>query len=81
VIGVHEMRTRSAGTNIFVQLHLELDGGMKLREANAIAHRVEHQIQAAFPGAEVIIHQDPTSEPRHAAAWDKAASGAKAGAG
>jgi ferrous-iron efflux pump FieF len=81
VIGVHEMRTRSAGQHIFVQLHLELDGAMKLREANAIAHRVEHQIQAAFPGAEVIIHQDPTSEPPHASAWDKAAAGAKAGAG
>ena len=61
VLGVHEMRTRSAGQNIFVQLHLELDGGMTLREANAIAHRVEHDIQAAFPGAEVLIHEDPST--------------------
>jgi ferrous-iron efflux pump FieF len=67
VLGVHEMRTRSAGQNIFVQLHLELDGGMTLREANAIAHRVEHDIQAAFPGAEVLIHEDP-SAPRTATA-------------
>jgi ferrous-iron efflux pump FieF len=67
VLGVHEMRTRSAGQNIFVQLHLELDGGMSLREANAIAHRVERDIQAAFPGAEVLIHQDPTTEPPHVA--------------
>jgi ferrous-iron efflux pump FieF len=79
VIGVHEMRTRSAGQNIFVQLHLELDGGMRLREANAIAHRVEHEIQAAFPGAEVLIHQDPTSEPPHVAARNKTTAEAKAG--
>jgi ferrous-iron efflux pump FieF len=79
VIGVHDMRTRSAGQNIFVQLHLELDGAMRLREANAIAHRVEHQIQAAFPGAEVLIHQDPTSELPHAVARDKEAAGAKVG--
>ena len=68
VLGVHEMRTRSAGQNIFVQLHLELDGAMSLREANAIAHRVESEIQAVFPGAEVLIHQDPTSEAPHRAA-------------
>jgi ferrous-iron efflux pump FieF len=68
VLGVHEMRTRSAGQNIFVQLHLELDGGMSLREANAIAHRVEGDIQAVFPGAEVLIHQDPTTEAPHVAA-------------
>jgi ferrous-iron efflux pump FieF len=81
VLGVHEMRTRSAGQNIFVQLHLELDGAMRLREANAIAHRVEHQIQAVFPGAEVLIHQDPTSEPPHAAGSDKTAAAVGAGAG
>ena len=72
VLGVHEMRTRSAGHNIFVQLHLELDGAMRLRDANAIAHSVEQRIQAVFPGAEVIIHQDPTSEPPHATSLGQA---------
>jgi len=75
VIGVHDMRTRSAGQKIFVQLHLELDGGMRLRDANAIAHVVEHDIQAAFPGAEVLIHQDPTSEAPHGPAFARAKAG------
>jgi ferrous-iron efflux pump FieF len=89
VLGVHDLRTRSAGQNIFVQLHLELDGGMRLRQANAIAHRVEDSILAVFPGAEVLIHQDPTGEeptggdptgeaPR-ASARSKIAAGAKVG--
>ena len=75
VLGVHDMRTRRAGHNIFIQLHLELDGGMKLRDSNAIAHGVEARIQAAFPGAEVLIHQDPTTEPPHATALERAKAG------
>lgn len=69
VIGVHQMRTRSAGPNVFIQLHLVLDGAMSLREANAIAHAVDDSIRAAFPGAEVLIHQDPSSEPPEIEPW------------
>jgi ferrous-iron efflux pump FieF len=75
VLGVHDMRTRSAGQNIFVQLHLELDGAMRLRDANAIAHSVEEKIQATFPGAEVLIHQDPTTEAPHATQLERAKAG------
>ena len=32
---------------------------MRLIEAHAIADAVEADIRDAFPGAEVIIHQDP----------------------
>jgi ferrous-iron efflux pump FieF len=69
VIDVHEMRTRTAGANIFVQLHLVLDGAMSLHRANLIAHAVEQGIMAAFPGAEVIIHEDPSTETPEVAPW------------
>lgn len=59
VRGVHDLRTRRAGLQPFVQLHLELDGSMTLLEAHEISDRVEAAIIAAFPGAEVIVHQDP----------------------
>ena len=59
VRGVHDLRTRRAGIQPFVQLHLELDGSMTLLEAHAVSDRVEAAIVAAFPGAEVIVHQDP----------------------
>jgi ferrous-iron efflux pump FieF len=66
VNAVHDLRTRAAGHAIFVQLHLEMDADMPLREAHAIADAVEMSIMAAFPGAEVIVHQDPAGveEPR-----------------
>ncbi|MBT3534523.1 MAG: cation diffusion facilitator family transporter [Rhodospirillaceae bacterium] len=56
---VHDMRTRSSGVQTFIQLHLELDGELPLLRAHEIADQVEAEIQGAFPGAEVIIHQDP----------------------
>ncbi|MBI3515253.1 MAG: cation diffusion facilitator family transporter [Proteobacteria bacterium] len=75
VLGVHDMRTRRAGQSIFIQLHLELDSAMTLRQANAIAHSAEQRIQAAFPGAEVLIHQDPSSEAPHATPLERAKAG------
>jgi ferrous-iron efflux pump FieF len=65
---IHDLRTRSAGTHIFVQMHLELDPDMRLSQAHEIADRVEHDIRAAYPKAEIIIHQDPAGiEEGHAA--------------
>lgn len=56
---VHDLRTRASGLQTFIQFHLELDGGMALHRAHDIADAVELQILQEFPGAEVIIHQDP----------------------
>lgn len=55
----HDLRSRRSGTDMFVQLHLELDPDMPLIRAHAIADDVEAKIRKAFPNAEVIIHQDP----------------------
>lgn len=59
VLSLHDLRTRSAGPNVFIQLHLEMDGALSLFEAHAAADAVEVELMRAFPGAEVIIHQDP----------------------
>ena len=59
VNGVHELKTRSSGAHVFIQMHLEMDGDMKLRRAHEIADKVEFAVAAAFPNAEVIVHQDP----------------------
>ena len=59
VRNVHDLKTRTAGLHTFIQLHLSLDPEMKLKEAHQISDAVEKAIENAFPGAEVIIHQDP----------------------
>ncbi len=59
VLALHDLRTRAAGPNVFIQLHLEMDGRMSLYDAHAVADAVEKAVVQAYPGAEVIIHQDP----------------------
>ncbi|MFZ2869684.1 cation diffusion facilitator family transporter [Zavarzinia sp.] len=59
VLALHDLRTRRSGLATFIQLHLVLDADMKLRDAHEIAEAVEQALITAFPGAEVIIHEDP----------------------
>jgi ferrous-iron efflux pump FieF len=59
VLNLHDLRTRASGRDRFIQFHLELDGGLSLAEAHRISDAVEADVRAAFPAAEVIIHEDP----------------------
>jgi len=59
VISLHELRTRTSGKDVFIQLHLEMNGEITLSTAHRIADEVEEEIRQAFPGADILIHQDP----------------------
>jgi ferrous-iron efflux pump FieF len=59
VVGVHDLRTRQSGPTTLIQIHLEMDGGLSLHDAHRIADEVENALLQAFPGADVVIHQDP----------------------
>lgn len=59
VLGVHELRTRSTGLQKFIQLHMVLDPDLTLLQAHAISDEVEMALMADYPGADIIIHQDP----------------------
>jgi ferrous-iron efflux pump FieF len=66
VASAHDLRTRVAGPTAFIQIHLEMDGAMSLARAHRVADEVEADLCAAYPNAEIIIHQDPegVEEPR-----------------
>ncbi|WP_209426289.1 cation diffusion facilitator family transporter [Pararhodobacter sp. SW119] len=59
IAGWHDLKTRTAGSRLFISLHVEIDGRITLNEAHAIADGLEHALESAFPDAEVIIHTDP----------------------
>lgn len=61
VQGVHDLRTRAAGPQLFVQLHVVLDGRMPLMCAHATGDLVEAAVRARFPHAEVLVHLDPAN--------------------
>ena len=66
VVAAHDLRTRIAGPTAFIQIHIEMDGSLSLLRAHEISDEVEAKLRAAYPHAEVIIHQDPEGieEPR-----------------
>lgn len=59
VKGMHDLRTRRSGRTPIIQLHLEMDPDISLREAHRIADEVEAAISQTFPGADIVVHQDP----------------------
>lgn len=59
IMGYHDFRTRNLGSAYFFEIHLELDGNLPLAKAHDLTDAVENKIKAVFPGAQVIIHQDP----------------------
>ncbi len=58
-IGFHEMRTRSAGTVRYVDLHLEMPRHLTVEESHRICDAIEKEISDALPHTEVTIHVEP----------------------
>ncbi|HVX35374.1 MAG TPA: cation diffusion facilitator family transporter [Hyphomicrobium sp.] len=55
----HDIRTRQAGRALFIEFHLIVPGSMKVESAHAICDRLEHAIETAIEGSEVVIHVEP----------------------
>lgn len=58
-LGFHQLRTRQSGRTQFIQLHVDMEESLSLRDAHDLAERIEMDIRARFPMADVIIHEDP----------------------
>ncbi|MCH2556941.1 MAG: cation diffusion facilitator family transporter [Alcanivorax sp.] len=64
-LGFHDLRTRQSGRTQFIQLHVDMDERLSLREAHDLGERIRAGIVAHYPAAEVIIHHDPVPNPPH----------------
>lgn len=64
-LGFHDLRTRQSGRTQFIQLHVDMDQNLPLREAHDLGERIRAGIVAHYPAAEVIIHHDPVAERPH----------------
>lgn len=65
VRGFHDLKTRRAGSRVFVNLHIELDGEQSLHAAHAIGAGLRRAILHAYPRADVLIHKDPVGVQKH----------------
>ncbi len=58
----HELRHRKAGSERHIDLHLVVARGTTVGDVHSLCDRIEEEIQAALPGAKVLIHVEPCSE-------------------
>lgn len=64
-IEAHDIRTRQAGRQIFVDFHLVVAGAMSVEDAHAICDRIEAKLRDAVPDAQVTIHVEPEEKAKH----------------
>ncbi len=59
VLGVHDLRTRKTGDLILVDVHLEIDGDLSVRQGHEVAEAVQARVLARHPVLNVLTHVDP----------------------
>jgi divalent metal cation (Fe/Co/Zn/Cd) transporter len=59
-VSVHDVRTRGRRDAIYVDLTVRLDGATSLKDAHAVADRMEETLAKAHAGiADVVVHLEP----------------------
>jgi cation diffusion facilitator family transporter len=64
VVGYHELRTRRAGSQRYVDLHVQFRSGTSLEDAHRTAHELQDLIANRLDGADVLIHLEPEDRVR-----------------
>ncbi len=59
VRSLHDLKTRRAGPEYYIQCHLVLDPELNLMQAHSIADKAEAEIRRFFPEADVCLHMEP----------------------
>jgi cation diffusion facilitator family transporter len=57
------LRVRHSGTGTFVDMRLILDSGLSFVEAHQTARAVERKISEIIPGADALVHVNPSNKP------------------
>jgi cation diffusion facilitator family transporter len=64
VVGYHELRTRRAGSQRYVDVHIQFRSGTSLEDAHRTAHELQDVIADRLGGADVLIHLEPEDRVR-----------------
>ncbi len=59
--GFHEIRTRKAGVQRFIDFHLMLPKNVSVEEAHQMCDHLEQDIESRLPNSNVTIHVEPCS--------------------
>ncbi len=64
-IEAHDIRTRQAGRQIFIDFHLVVAGTMSVEEAHTICDRIEMKLRESVSSAQITIHVEPENKAKH----------------
>lgn len=59
VVGMHDLKTRTAGGQRFVELHLEIPRATSFADAHDLTVRVLRAVEGEIPRSKVFVHGDP----------------------
>ena len=62
LVGFHEVRTRRAGSQRFIDLHLMMPRDVSLEEAHEMCDHLEEDIKSRLANSSVTIHVEPCDE-------------------
>jgi cation diffusion facilitator family transporter len=55
----HKVRVRASGAQLFVDVHVLVDGGQTLEQAHALTEEIERAIQQVAPNSDATVHPEP----------------------
>jgi cation diffusion facilitator family transporter len=60
VLNPHNLKTRRVGKNVVIDIHIEVDPGLNIKQAHDISTGLENALIRNFgPDAEIMVHMDP----------------------
>ncbi|MCA8958938.1 MAG: cation transporter [Planctomycetes bacterium] len=63
VVTIEKCRVRKSGLGMFVDIHVEVDGGITVREGHDVSHDVKDALIAQVPGIrDVLVHIEPAPD-------------------
>lgn len=63
VICIDVLHSRMFGNKVYIDLEIEVDGGLTLRDAHAVAERVHNNVERDFPNIKhIMIHVNPAAD-------------------
>ena len=62
VTDCHNVRLRYSGPELFVDIHVVVDGNQTLKEAHNLTEKIERVIQMLIPNADITVHPEPNLE-------------------
>jgi cation diffusion facilitator family transporter len=64
VVAVEKCRVRKSGLRLLMDIHVEVDPSLPVREGHAIGHRVADRLKASrLPILDVVVHVEPARAP------------------